>query len=150
MFYHVSSILGKRFGITNDYMGHSFLKVSNTLTKKFDNRIDSPQKILFLLPRCLEKTVQKEITELSRINNCRCFVLSGGNAARNKIKELVPQAIIAIACERDLVSGLIDISGKIPVVAIPNVRPEGPCKNTKVNMNDVEEALNYFLSKGQN
>jgi hypothetical protein len=56
-----------------------------------------------------------------------------------------PQAIIAVACERDLVSGLQDVAPKIPVFAIPNKRPEGPCKNTFINIEELEASIKDFL-----
>ena len=148
LLYRASTILGRNIGLSRDYIGNSFLKVSNEIVKKGFRNIDSPEKILLLLPRCLEKTLLKELSELSRTIGCRCFVLSGGTAARKKIQEQRPQAIIAVACERDLVSGLIDVSGRIPVIAIPNTRPEGPCKNTRINLEEVRAAVLFFLSEG--
>ena len=52
-------------------------------------------------------------------------------------------AIIAIACDRDLASGIQDAS-PLPVLGVLNERPCGPCFNTRVNLQDVEEAINFF------
>jgi hypothetical protein len=51
---------------------------------------------------------------------------------------------LALACERDLMSGLKDIAEKIPVIAIPNKRPEGPCKNTHISVRELDEALKFI------
>ena len=51
-----------------------------------------------------------------------------------------PKAIIAVACERDLTSGIQDVF-PIPVIAIFNERPFGPCFNTRVSIAKVEEAI---------
>ena len=56
-----------------------------------------------------------------------------------------PLAVIGIACERDLVSGIEEITSKIPVIGIENKRPEGPCKNTLVDVELFEKTLSSLL-----
>jgi len=48
------------------------------------------------------------------------------------------------AGERDLISGLQDVK-KIPIIAVINKRPEGPCVNTLVDLDEVERAIKHFL-----
>ncbi|MCT4606404.1 MAG: DUF116 domain-containing protein [Marinisporobacter sp.] len=124
-----------------------------------------PEEILILLPHCLQKSsCPHKIT--NNINNCkRCglcdidqlitlkekyhtnlFVATGGTLARKIIKEIKPKAIIAVACERDLSSGIMDVK-RLPVIGILNERPEGPCVNTRVNLKDVEKTIEYFIGK---
>ena len=55
-------------------------------------------------------------------------------------------AVVGIACERDLVSGIRDVYPLLPVLAVPNVRPMGPCKETRVDLEKVEEAVRFFAS----
>ena len=55
---------------------------------------------------------------------------------------------MAIACERDLTSGIQEVA-EIPVIGIINERPEGPCCNTRVDLNKVEEAIRYFIEGGK-
>jgi hypothetical protein len=77
------------------------------------------------------------------------FVLSvaeGGTEARKKIAEIRPGLIIAIACERDLLTGFIDVNPHIPVIGFPNVRPCGPCKNTEVDLSRIEAAVRRHLA----
>ncbi|MDP6624906.1 MAG: DUF116 domain-containing protein [Nitrospinota bacterium] len=142
--------LGKRFGVSRDRMGNSLIKVSNIIVHaKSKNRPENvtvdPNRLLVLLPRCLSKENRKAITETVEKNNLVSFTVAGGSAARLRIKEMRPQAIIAVACERDLVSGLQDVAPKIPVFAIPNKRPEGPCKNTFINIEELEASIKDFL-----
>ncbi|WP_242864780.1 DUF116 domain-containing protein [Youngiibacter fragilis] len=50
--------------------------------------------------------------------------------------------IIAVACERDLSSGIQD-TYPLPVYGILNKRPKGPCLDTLVPLKQVEKALEY-------
>jgi hypothetical protein len=49
-----------------------------------------------------------------------------------------------VACERDLSSGIQD-SYPLPVFGVVNYRPQGPCYDTLVDLERVEEALKTFL-----
>ncbi|MBL7075772.1 DUF116 domain-containing protein [candidate division KSB1 bacterium] len=138
--------LGRRFGISRDRISSSFIKVSNALIRAARRRIRG-NKLMILLPRCLQKANRQEILLLAERNDCEVYTVSGGEAARVKIAEIRPTGIIAVACERDLVTGIEDVVSKIPVIAIPNVRPEGPCKNTYTNVSEIEEAIKIFLKK---
>jgi hypothetical protein len=71
-------------------------------------------------------------------------VATGGTLARRIIVERRPKLIIAVACERDLSSGIQD-SYPLPVFGITNHRPHGPCYDTEVDLERVEEALKLFL-----
>ncbi len=57
--------------------------------------------------------------------------------------EIKPEAIVAVACERDLSSGVID-TYPLPILGIVNERPFGPCFNTRVKIDRVKEAINFF------
>ncbi|HLA40307.1 MAG TPA: hypothetical protein VJ417_09930 [Candidatus Glassbacteria bacterium] len=46
-------------------------------------------------------------------------------------------------------SGLQDVAPVIPTFAVPNCRPEGPCKNTLVDLDRIEEALILFSPAGK-
>ena len=71
---------------------------------------------------------------------------TGGTLARKFVREYRPRAIVAIACERDLTSGIQD-SNPIPVLGITNERPFGPCFNTEIRIERVEEALQFFMRR---
>lgn len=135
---------GKKIGISYDRIGHSFIKVSNSLIMLSKWKINC-SKILILLPRCLRRPIQKQIISLANKYQCLIFTVPGGELARKIIAEQKPCAVIGIACERDLLSGIRDVH-HIPVIGIPNQRPEGPCKNTTVDYKQVEDAVKFFLS----
>ena len=135
--------LGERFGINRDRMSNSFIKVSNALVRSA--RINTDEgPLLVLLPRCLTGNVRKEVQALAERYDCLIHTVPGGELARQLIRRHRPSRIIAVACERDLVSGIQDVATVIPTYAIPNCRPEGPCKNTLVDLRRIEEALILF------
>lgn len=135
--------LGARFGISRDRVGNSFIKVHNVLIKAHAATLNA-DRLLILLPRCLAKEVRSQI--MTRLSSLQVTIVTaaGGEEARKAIMEHRPTLILACACERDLVSGLRDVAEKVPVLAIPNKRPEGPCKNTYLQLEKLEEALTFI------
>lgn len=131
-------------GISRDRVGHSFVMVSNSLSRAFKPR-DRQEKVLLLLPRCLAKEQLKEINRLKDLYPISIHTVSGGELARKKVKELRPTAIIGVACERDLVSGIRDVGAQFSVIGIPNQRPEGPCKNTLIDMAELIKTIEFFV-----
>ncbi len=122
-------------------------------------------RILLLLPHCLQtnecdirltyniynckrcgKCEIKDLIQIADDNNLNLFVATGGNLARKIVKDVRPQAIVAVACERDLSSGIVD-TYPLPVLGIPNERPFGPCFNTRVSLEKVKEAIQFFCKK---
>jgi len=120
------------------------------------------KKILLLLPHCLQindcdvritndifnckrcgKCEIKDLIDIAVENNLKLYVATGGNLARRIVKDEKPEAIVAVACERDLSSGIAD-SYPLPVLGIPNCRPFGPCLNTQVDLKKVREAIEFF------
>jgi hypothetical protein len=135
-------------GISRDSVGHSFVKVTNRLSRTF-KPADRQERLLLLLPRCLTKEQLKEINGLKEIYPITIHTVSGGELARKKVKEMKPTAIIGVACERDLVSGIRDVGTKFSVIGIPNRRPEGPCKNTHIDMAELIESIEFFVGPPQ-
>jgi len=86
----------------------------------------------------------KDLIELTDQYQVRIAVATGGTLARRIIVENNPEAIVAVACELDLTSGIQD-SYPIPVIGILNERPHGPCINTKVDIQKVKSAILDFL-----
>ncbi len=86
----------------------------------------------------------KDLVALSKKYNIPASVATGGTLARRIVVQKKPSVIVAVACERDLTSGIQD-SYPIPVFGILNNRPFGPCYDTDVNMELVEEGITTFL-----
>lgn len=155
--------IGKIFGIKRRQLEGSFIAVSNLIFMK--SRIKVPaNKLLVLSPHCLQlATCPHKITRDP--NNCkRCggcnigdlmklseemgfifFVATGGTLARQVVIKNRPQAVLAIACERDLMSGIQDVY-PLPAVGVLNIRPNGPCYNTRVDIDEVRKTLNQIIS----
>lgn len=136
--------LGRLFKISRDRMGHSFIMVSNAIARVTIPR-QGEKRLMILLPRCLTKDLLIGINKLKEQYPLEIFTVSGGELARKKVKEYKPSAIIGVACERDLVSGIRDVASKIPVIGIPNRRPNGPCKDTLVDINEIRQTVEFYL-----
>jgi hypothetical protein len=138
--------LGAKFGISRDKVGNSFIKVHNFITKSHADRLN-PDRLLILLPRCLRKEARSRLMEKADGNAVKVLTVAGGEEAREAIREYRPTIILALACERDLMSGIKDVAERVPVFAIPNKRPEGPCKNTDFSSEELEETLAFITER---
>jgi hypothetical protein len=140
--------IGSRVGLSKDRVANSFVKVHNALIRSYDRQINR-KKLMILLPRCLNKDTRREIKDLAASNGYDMFTVGGGEEAWKVIRQHRPSFIIALACERDLVSGIKDVALRIPVIGIANKRPEGPCKNTYIDMDEFRRALDFFQDTHQ-
>ena len=131
--------IARRLGISRDRLGNSFITFSNAIIKASYKPVKG--KTIILLPRCLKSDLKKEVKELGNRAGVQIFTATGGGQARKVIREQRPSAVIGVACERDLMSGIHDVAPKMPTIGVTNKRPEGPCKNTLVDMDDVKKAI---------
>ncbi|OGQ47996.1 MAG: hypothetical protein A3I09_01455 [Deltaproteobacteria bacterium RIFCSPLOWO2_02_FULL_47_10] len=136
--------LAKLLRISRDRMGHSFVLVSNSVVRAVDRTLKD-KKLMILLPRCLTKETLQQIYKLKEQYPIEIFTVSGGELARKKVKEYNPSAIIGVACERDLVSGIRDVGHRIPVIGLANKRPNGPCKDTVVDVDELTRVVEFYL-----
>ena len=74
------------------------------------------------------------------------FVVTGGTLARQTVKKIKPKMVLAVACERDLTSAIQDIY-PLPAVGIMNIRPNGPCYNTHVDIELVRQEIENVLDR---
>lgn len=139
--------LAQRFGFSQDRVSNSFLKIHNILTRQIVRgaRYD---RILILLPRCLGKDVRGKLVSIAEMYRCGLYTAGGGTEALNRVKAIKPRAIVAVACERDLLAGIRDLGIHIPILAVPNIRENGPCRITDVNSDEFEKAVRYFTEPG--
>lgn len=138
--------LGGRFGISRDRVGNSFIKVHNYIVATHAERVN-PARLLMLLPRCLGKEARGEVMSRAHEYDMHVVTVGGGEEARKAIGQYHPTLILAVACERDLLSGIRDVTVKVPVLAIPNKRPEGPCKNTCLQIDKFEDMLKFVKAR---
>lgn len=137
--------IAHRFGFSRDRVENSFLKIHNTLVRLID-RGGGYDRILVLLPRCLSRDARRELVGIAERYRCRLHTAGGGTEALNRIRALRPKAIVAVACERDLVTGIRDAGSDVPVIGIPNIRSNGPCWKAGVDLAEFEKAVRYFTS----
>lgn len=157
-------VVGKLLGISKDKVQQSFVEVNNLLVRAKCSG-SKPKRLLLLMPHCLQsndcaikitsdaykcqacgKCRIKDLVVLAKKHDVHLSVATGGTLARRRVAEARPDAIIAVACERDLTSGIQD-AYPLPVIGILNERPYGPCFNTSVDIDKVAEALE-FLANG--
>jgi hypothetical protein len=138
--------MGRLAGRSSYQITHSFIQVHNSWIRLLARKSDAG-KILILLPRCLQKTLLDQVRRFSIMRRIPVYVVSGGEMARRIIEEREPRAVIGVACERDLLAGLRDLSPNIQMIGIPNLRPEGPCRNTLIDFHELEMAVQAFQNR---
>ena len=155
-------LVGKCVGIDREQVRKAFILVNNQLVLAEARRV-RPEKLLILLPQCMQnhecdvritgnvenckacgKCKTKHMVELSRKYHVSISVATGGSVARRIIIEKKPDMIIAVACERELTSGIQEVY-PLPVYGILNDRPFGPCYDTDIDLEIVEEGMITFL-----
>ena len=134
----------KIVGVSSDRLFNSFLRIHNVIMP--GRRLLSPEQLLVLLPRCLRREDHAYMRSLREKYKFAMATAGGGQQARQQIKTSMPKVIIAVACERDLLSGFLEVNPHIPVIGLPIMRPEGPCKNTQIDKEELESLIKKFLS----
>lgn len=154
--------IGKIVEIDKNELRKIFVKLNNEYIYSQKYNL-APKDILILIPHCIQKHTCKlkvttkietcarcglcnigDLVRLKEKNNINIFVATGGTLARKIILENKPKAVIAVACERDLTSGVQDVKG-IPVLGVFNKRPNGPCVDTIIDIDEVKKAINFFI-----
>lgn len=162
LFLPMMVLLGKVFGISKQRVRSSFIKVNNELVLNEAGRYE-PSKVLLLMPHCLQnsrcdmrltydinnckrcgKCPLKDLLEFSERYGVHLAIATGGTIARRIVVQLRPKLIIAVACERDLSSGIQDVY-PLPCYGVMNQRPHGPCLDTTLSLHDLENALQRFI-----
>ena len=162
LLFPVAVRLAKPLGIGRRQLEGSFIATSNLMFSRMGIRVPA-DRLLVVTPHCLQlATCPHKITRDP--NNCkRCggcdigalvtlaeemgfhfFVATGGTLARQVVYQTRPKAVLAIACERDLMSGIQDVY-PLPAVGVLNIRPNGPCYNTHVDIDEVKAQLEKII-----
>ncbi len=157
-------LLARALGLDRRKVRRSFVKVNNELVLA-DRKPVAPQDLLLLLPHCVQRsacprrlTHNVELCErcgrwpvgallaLRDALGIRLAIASGGTIARRIVVGIKPRCIVAVACERDLTSGIQD-SYPLPVFGVLNERPCGPCLDTLVPLEHLKAMLRLFLQR---
>ncbi|ROQ90722.1 DUF116 domain-containing protein [Desulfosoma caldarium] len=157
--------VGRLVGVSKKAVQHAFVGVNNELVLASVRSRKKPRRVLLLMPHCIQFS-QCPVRITFQVDNCkRCgkcpiadllrikerygvdlAVATGGTIARRIVVETRPDLILAVACERDLVSGIQDTL-PLPVYGIFNERPNGPCVDTRVPLDEVRAVLASLLEK---
>lgn len=154
----ILNFVAKFFRLNREKLDEFYVDFNNAIVKATNRKFNNSELIL-LLPHCLQNKscnlkVTNSITNCRRCGKCdigalyqlsqkwgiNAIVVTGGTAARAELSKLKPAAAISVACERDLASGIKDV-GSLPVFGVLNMRPNGPCCNTRVSIEEVEAAI---------
>lgn len=119
--------------------------------------------VLLLLPHCIQldecpyritmnilnckscgKCDVAGILELEKKFGIIIRVATGGRLAKRWVKEIGMEMVVAVACEQELVEGIMAVY-PTRVFAISNLRPFGPCINTKVDIEHLKDVMEKFL-----
>jgi len=137
----------------------------NNLSVRLRRTRCKPAELLVLFSRCLQRSAcQHKLDETlgacARCGQCavcrfldlrdKCgvqvFMATGGHQAAERSKAPGIKAIVAVACEKELREGVLASLPKA-VLAKTIAWPVGKCKDTTVEMDEVEKAVRWFLRK---
>ena len=146
------------FKLDKDMIRGFFVDFNNIMVEARGSHY-AKEQILILVPHCLQwseckhkitndpnnckhcgKCTIQDIIDLSNAYGVRLCIASGGTMARKAIKQHKPHLIISVACSRDLIAGILDVES-IPVIAIENTTPKGPCVDTQICVERIAETL---------
>ena len=139
-----------------------FVSLSNMMTKLRKKKCP-PEALLLLFPHCIQNSkckqnIKHDLNECKRCGKCKVkdllevseeygisiAIASGGRIALKRVMAEEVQGVVAIACEKELRTGLMAAMPKA-IFAVPNLRPNGYCVDTDVYMDDVLKAVERFL-----
>jgi hypothetical protein len=135
---------GEAFGVKRDWTDHASVVVYNRLAWARSRKVTA-NELLILIPRCLSRASLDGVLEIAKRYDVAAFVATRGQLARRVIRERRPRAVVAVACERDMVSGLHDVAGRVPVLGLTMQLPNGPCKDASLDLAKMEEFVRKFL-----
>lgn len=135
----------------------------NNLSVRIRRTRCRPDQLLILFSRCLqrsdcERRLDEGVTHCARCGRCpvtrflelaekhgvHLFMATGGRQAAARAGSPDIKAVVAVACHKELRAGVFACLPKA-VLATTIAWPCGPCKDTTVRMDDVEEAVRWFL-----
>ena len=153
-----------RLGLNNVGRKRLFVEFNNRLTERAFGST-RPGKVLLLLPFCLQRRVCRHHVAW-RLDFCRrcgkCPVgplleicdrygIEVRMAIRSRfapqfVAEVVPDLVLAVACENEMTAGILRVA-PYRCYGVLITRPEGYCKNTQVQVEEVERAARLFLGE---
>lgn len=136
----------------------------NRLRGRMTRRRYPAERVLLLLPHCLQnhackaqvqddirnckrcgKCAMKELSALAERLGVQVHVASGGREALARAQRPDVHAVLAVACTKELAEGIRAAFPK-RVVGVLNSWPHGACKDTDVDVTQVEGALKSLIA----
>jgi len=156
--------ISRLFRINQDEIRRAFIAINNKFVLSIIPSVYKG-KILLLIPHCIQHH-ECDVRLIHEPQNCkkcgRCkmmeiisfserygivmAVAAGGTLARKIVQSHRPALIIAVACERDLVSGIQD-THPLPVLGILNKRPNGPCFDTDISLDLIDNIFRVLIKE---
>ncbi|HYT05966.1 MAG TPA: DUF116 domain-containing protein [Gemmatimonadales bacterium] len=136
---HVARAFGNR-----DWVEHAAIDVYNALAERRQRRVGKGE-LLVLIPRCLSREALDGVLGIAGRYEVPVFVATRGQLARRVIRERRPRAIVAVACERDMMTGLRDVAGKLPVLGLTMRLPNGPCRDAMLDLETMERWVKTWV-----
>ncbi|HEV8508997.1 MAG TPA: DUF116 domain-containing protein [Gemmatimonadales bacterium] len=142
-----TSLIARGFG-KRDWVEHAAIDVYNTLAVRRGRTVGKGE-LLVLIPRCLSKQALDGVLEIAGRYEVPVFVATRGQLARRVIRERRPRAVVAVACERDMMTGLRDVAGKLPVLGLTMQLPNGPCRDAALDLDQMEKWVQGLVAEHQ-
>lgn len=149
------------FNYKKDEIRRVYIQANNEVVL-FSGKKVKAEKILVILPHCIQSSkcairIRNGLDDCRQCGSCNVGEIkrlageygvhvelaTGGTSARKIILDTKPELVIAVACERDLSSGIMDVKG-LPVYGLLNSRPNGPCRDTFADVDELEKMIQHF------
>jgi uncharacterized protein len=141
-----TSYVSRPFG-QRDWVEHAAIDVYNALAERRGRKVGKGE-LLVLIPRCLSKEALDGVLAVAGRYDVPVFVATRGQLARRVIRERRPRAVVAVACERDMMTGLRDVAGKLPVLGLTMRLPNGPCRDAMLDLDVMERWVRGWVGVG--
>ena len=139
-----TSRVADRFG-RRDWVEHAAIDVYNTMQVRRGRKVGRGE-LLVLIPRCLSKQALDGVLGIAGRYDVPVFVATRGQLARRVIRERRPRAVVAVACERDMMTGLRDVAGRLPVLGLTMRLPNGPCRDAALDLGQMESWIRGWVA----
>ena len=140
-----TSFIARGFG-KRDWVEHAAIDIYNTFAERRGRKVGKGE-LLVLIPRCLSKQALDGVLEIAGRYEVPVFVATRGQLARRVIRERRPRAVVAVACERDMMTGLRDVAGKLPVLGLTMQLPNGPCRDAAIDLGQMEQWVQGLVAE---
>src|SRR5579884_2744985 len=140
---NLASRTARAFG-RRDWVEHAAIDVYNALAERRRRPVRRGE-LLVLIPRCLSKEALDGVLAIAGRYEVPVFVATRGQLARRVLRERRPRAVVAVACERDMMTGLRDVAGGLPVLGLTMRLPNGPCRDAQLDLDVMERWVRSWV-----